>query len=130
MRVSEWLDGVIGVLAMAAVAAATVLEPGAEQLRAATTKSVVTNLAYPVGDLVLLVFTVGGDRLPRLAARSRLAVLALGLALFAVSDSAYLLKAADGSYVEGGVIDAGWPIAACLLAFAAWQPMAAATSAR
>ncbi len=125
VRVSEWLDGVIGVLAMAAVAAATVLDPVLKST-GGETKVVITNLAYPVGDLVLLVFTVGAIGFLGWRPGRGWFVLALGLGLFAISDSAYLLEAAKGTYVEGGVIDAGWPIAACLLAFAAWQPMAAA----
>jgi len=125
VRVSEWLDGVIGVLAMAAVAAATVLQPVLNS-SGGDAKSVATNLAYPVGDLVLLVFTIAAIAFLGWRPGRGWLILALGLALFAVSDSAYLLKVADGSYVEGGIIDAGWPVAACLLAIAAWQPMAPA----
>lgn len=125
VRVSQWLDGLIGVLAMAAVAVATVLNP-VLNVTGADPAGVATNLAYPVGDLVLLVFTISAIGLLGWRPGRGWIVLALGLALFAVSDSVYLLKAADGSYVEGAILDAGWPIAACLVAVAAWQPMAAA----
>lgn len=125
VRISEWLDGVIGVLAMAAVAAATVLEPVLHST-GGETKVVATNLAYPVGDLVLLIFTVAAIGFLGWRPGRGWLILALGLVLFAASDSVYLLQAAKGTYVEGGIVDAGWPIAACLLAFAAWQPMATA----
>ncbi len=72
VRVSEWLDGVIGVLAMAAVAAATVLEPVLQQLgRRREERRDEPRLPgrRPRAPRV----HGRGDRLPRLATRARLA---------------------------------------------------------
>ena len=124
LRPSQWLDGLIGVLAIAALAVATVLDPVLGV--SGNTAEVATNLAYPVGDLALLIVTLAAVVLVgRRPGRAWIALVA-GLALFAVCDSAYLLQVAAGTYAEGGLVDAGWPIAATLLALAAWQPMAPA----
>jgi diguanylate cyclase (GGDEF)-like protein len=48
------------------------------------------------------------------------AVLGAGLFLLAVSDGVYLLQAANGTYVEGTILDAGWPCGVLLVACAAW----------
>ncbi len=45
-----------------------------------------------------------------------------GLALSAAADGVYLLQSANGSYVEGGMLDAAWPIATIMVGLAAWQP--------
>ncbi len=47
--------------------------------------------------------------------------------LFGIADTVYLVESANNTYNEGGLLDAGWPIAACLIAIAAWQPMANAS---
>ncbi|UGS37978.1 hypothetical protein [Capillimicrobium parvum] len=84
--------------------------------------TVVTNLAYPIGDLVLLLVlgaVVGtGGR----GADATWWILAVGLAIFGLGDSAYLLEAAEGTYVVDGVLDVVWPLSLVLFAAAAWQP--------
>ena len=81
---------------------------------------VITNLAYPVLDLVLLcalvlVFNLLGWRVTRLRWLLGWTVVAL-----LVSDSVYLLQVANGTYRDGGVLDAGWSLAFAGLAPAAW----------
>ena len=118
---SQWLDGGIAALAVAALAAAVAFEP----IVAGTTGStatVATNLAYPVGDLVLLglvvcVFGVSAWRPGR-----AWTLLGAGLLAMAVGDGIFLFQAANGTYVEGGLLDTLWPAAALLVGFAAWQP--------
>ena len=118
---SQWLDGGIAALAVAALAAAVAFQPIVE----GTTGSgatVATNLAYPVGDLILLglvvcVFGVSGWRPGR-----AWALVGAGLLAMAVADGIFLFQAATGSYAEGGLLDALWPAAALLVGFAAWHP--------
>ena len=119
----SWLDGTIGGLAVAAVGAAVVFG----EIVAATGGSalvIATNLAYPLGDLVLIALAVG---LLPLAAR-RLGrswgVLVLGFVVFGVADSLYLYRIAEDTYVAGSLLDGGWMLAAVIIATAAWQPRA------
>ena len=110
-----WLDGLVIGLSVAAMAAALVLAP----LLRLEPHTPVTNLAYPVADLTLLVVlaTVGGATGLRLD--PRLALLGSGLALTFVTDVAYLLANLHGSYREGEPLDLGWLLALLPIAAAA-----------
>jgi diguanylate cyclase len=59
-RTSLWLDGAIAALAVGALAAALVLQPIADA-STGDAAAVATNLAYPVGDLVLLALVVASQ---------------------------------------------------------------------
>ena len=111
-----WLDGLVIGLSVAAMAAALVLAP---LLRLEPPPRPVTNLAYPVADLTLLVVlaTVGGATGLRLD--PRLALLGSGLALTFLTDVAYLLANLHGSYREGVPLDLGWLLALLPIAAAA-----------
>lgn len=127
---AQWLDGVIVGSAIAAVAAAIAMEPIVAASTEGSVLAVATNLAYPIGDLALLTLVVtesalGGWR-PGL---SRL-TLGAGLVVIAVSDGLYLLQSAQGTYVEGGLLEAAWPLGALLLATAAWLPPGPMQSAK
>src|SRR3954451_1371180 len=116
-----WLDGVITALAVGAVAAAIVFGAVLKNT-GGSVGTVATNLAYPLGDLLLLAFVaalmvVAGGRMGR-----TLAWIAGGLCLFGVADSLYLYQTAVGSYGVGGILDAGWPAAAVLVGIAASGP--------
>jgi diguanylate cyclase (GGDEF)-like protein len=41
---------------------------------------------------------------------------------YAIADTVYLFQSAAGTYLEGTLIDACWPIASLLIAIAAWLP--------
>src|SRR3954451_16946477 len=117
-----WLDGVITALAVGAVAAAIVFGAVLKNT-GGSVGTVATNLAYPLGDLLLLAFVaalmvVAGGRMGR-----TLAWIAGGLCLFGVADSLYLYQTAVGSYDVGGILDGGWSAAAVLIAIAAWRPL-------
>ncbi len=117
----QWLDGLIAALGMSAVGLAV-----ARPLLASATDgdmlTVVTNLAYPVGDVVLLGMTAGLLGAFGRRTGTTWIALAASMTLFAVADTAYLLQVADGSYVENTLLDAIWPAALLLLAIAAWLP--------
>ena len=87
-----------------------------------STSTVVTNLAYPLGDVLLLsavfgVFSLTGGRPGR-----RWLLLGLGVLSTALADSIYLFQSAEGTYVEGTWIDILWPTALLLIASSAWMP--------
>jgi diguanylate cyclase (GGDEF)-like protein len=115
-----WLDGAIGALTVAAVGSALVLEPVLDTTHG-TFASVATNLAYPLGDIVLIVFVVGVFALTGWRPGRTWLLIAIGCTVMAVADSIYLFRVAEGSYVSGTVLDALWPAGLVLLAQAAWS---------
>jgi two-component system, cell cycle response regulator len=119
VHANVWLDGAIGGLTLAAVGSALVLEPVIRSTHG-TLASVATNLAYPIGDLTLLALVATAAALDGWRLGARWLVLGAGLVVLAVSDVTYLLQSADGTYVEGGLLDAAWPLGALLIAAAAW----------
>jgi hypothetical protein len=58
-RASTWLDGAIGATTAAAVVAGLLFEPIMRSATHGDPAAVATNLAYPIGDLILLVIVVG-----------------------------------------------------------------------
>jgi two-component system, cell cycle response regulator len=115
------LDGIIVGAAVAALATALVAQPIIDASTATgDTLAVATNLAYPVCDLALLSLVLTAAALDGWRLNRRWATLGAGLVVLALSDIAYLLQVADGTYVEGGLLDAAWPLGALLLAASAW----------
>ena len=111
---SAWIDGIIGGLGSAALAAA-LLAPALVGLTEGDVAAVVTNLAYPVGDILLLSFLVAGMVL----AGGRLGTvwipIALGLAITAVAHGVFLYAEATGFY-SPGILDSMWLLGALLVA--------------
>jgi diguanylate cyclase (GGDEF)-like protein len=116
-----WLDGVIGGLVVCAVGAAVVVGPVMSTTGGAKL-GILTNLAYPLFDLLLLALVVGVIALNGWRLDRTWLLTAAGFAAFGVADSAYLYQAAAGTYVEGRLVDVGWVLATVLLASAAWSP--------
>jgi two-component system, cell cycle response regulator len=120
-RSSLWLDGAIAALTVAALIATLAFQPIVDATSGGTAE-IAVNLAYPVGDLLLLglvvvVFGLNGWRPDPVWL-----LIGGGLALTAVADGLYLVQSATDQYVEGTLLDAAWPTSALLLAVAAWQP--------
>ena len=116
----RWLDGLIAGGAAAALGAAVVLGPIVDAGTNGDTAAVATNLAYPVADLVLLSLVITVSALSGWRPGRSWLILGAGLVVLAGSDVVYLLESAQGTYVEGGLLDAGWPFGLLLLAVAAW----------
>lgn len=119
LHASVWLDGAIGGLTLAAVGSALVLEPVIHTTHG-TLAAVATNLAYPLGDLVLIALVFGVFALTGWRPGRAWLLMLLGFALTATADSIYLFRVAEGSYQAGTVLDALWPCGLALLGFAAW----------
>ena len=119
---SQWLDGAIGGAAVAAVAASVALGPIIEGTEGDFATVAIT-LAYPLGDLVLLSLVIGVFGITGWRPGGAWLLIGLGLVAMAVTDGVYLLQSAKGSYVEGTLLDAGWPAAALLIAWSAWRPV-------
>ena len=116
-----WLDGIVVGLTMAALGAGLVL-PAALGAASGSAAAVAVNLAYPFGDLLLLVFIAVGFALSGWRPGRQWAALAAGIAVNATADMIYVYQVAKGTYVEGSILDTLWPASMALLAFAAWQP--------
>jgi two-component system cell cycle response regulator len=118
--VARWLDGVIVGSAVAALAAAFALGPILDAAGEGQTLAVATNLAYPIADLMLLTMVATAASFTGWRPGRSWGVLGVGLLLLAISDGVYLLQTAQGAYVEGTLLDAGWPCGVLLVACAAW----------
>jgi two-component system cell cycle response regulator len=118
---SLWVDGALAALAVAALSAAVVFQ-SVQQSTGGDPVEVSTNLAYPLGDLILLGMVTGGVALTGWKPGRTWGALALSFIVFGVSDGIYLWGNATGSWQAGSVFEAGWPAATLLLAWAAWMP--------
>jgi diguanylate cyclase (GGDEF)-like protein len=121
VRATLWVDGVIGGLAVASIAAAIIFNAVLDTV-GGKSAVVATNLAYPICDMVLIALVMGGLHMSRRSLDRTWLWLGAGMATFAVCDSIYLLQTARETYTPGGVLDAGWAVALVMVAFAAWQP--------
>jgi diguanylate cyclase (GGDEF)-like protein len=121
-RGNLWLDGVIASLAVAALGAAVIFDK-VISTTGGSPLVVATNLAYPLADLLLLALVVATFALTGWRFDRTWALVAAGFAVFAVTDSIYLYESAVGRYVEGELLDVGWPAALVLIACSAWQPL-------
>jgi two-component system, cell cycle response regulator len=118
--VARWLDGAIVGSAVAALAAALVLSPIVDASSEGSSLAVATNLAYPIADVALLTLVVTAAAFTGWRPGRSWTILGAGLLLLSVSDVIYLLMSAKGTYVEGTILDVGWPLGILLLATAAW----------
>ena len=106
---SLWLDGFIAAFTVSAFAAAFVLEPALDATDGEPATVAVT-LAYPVADLLLVMFLAGGLVIMGAGGRTW-GWLAAGLLVFFFTDGLYVNEAANGTYDSGDPIDIGWTLA-------------------
>ena len=116
---AAWVDGAIAAVAGCAVFAATLLAGPLAAAAQGEPMTFATNLAYPIGDLILL-----GVALAALSATGwrpgrAIGLIAAGLLLRALTDFVYLDQITRGTYA-GGILDLGWPAASLLVAAAAF----------
>jgi two-component system, cell cycle response regulator len=121
LRISMWLDGLIAGLAAASLAAALVLPPILERSHEGTAASAVA-LAYPIGDILLLVFTIGALGITGWRPGRVWLLIAASMLLSAIADSVYVYETANGTWTPDTWMECLWPAAAVLLAVAAWTP--------
>ncbi len=116
-----WLDGLIAGLGVAAVGAAIVLRPVLASV-SGNTAAVITEMAYPICDLLLAALVVGvlalrGWRLDRMWA-----MLGAGFLALATADGMYALQVAGGASAPSTATNLAYDVGVLLLALAAWQP--------
>ncbi len=115
-----WLDSGVAALGAAAVCAAFAFH-GLASSAGANALAVATNMAYPVGDLLLLGLVVGSTAM--LAGRSRVPwfLMAAGMTLNVAGDTFNLFGSSMGaSHVEAIVNEIAWPGSILLMSIAVW----------
>ena len=125
-QVARWhastlLDGLVAGFGLGALAVALVFQrvlvPGE-----GTTAAVAVALAYPVGDLLILLLLVGGLAVMGWRVGPVWWLLGAGLVAFCVGDVVFLLQSPDAGYEPGTWADVPWLAAVALMATAAWAP--------
>ena len=118
----SWLDGIIAGLGAAALCAATTFHEVAS-LTGKYGLATAVNLAYPVGDLLLLLLVVGGITVLSGRDRRPWLVVASAIALIMVGDTFNLFQS-SASHSRIGVVLGGiaWPAAIYLISRAMWLP--------
>jgi diguanylate cyclase (GGDEF)-like protein len=120
LTAETWLDGIIAGLGAAAIAAAFLFN-SVMHSDGGSTEAVATNLALPIGDLLLLALVIGSSAV--LPGRRRLPwmLLALGLAANTLGDSANLFVSGLGASHAGQVADAvAWPTSILMVSLSVW----------
>lgn len=115
-----WLDGLMAATAAGALAASVLVEVVVNSTHGSRLV-VVTNMAYPIGDVLLLALLVFVFAVTRWRPGRAWAFMAAGLLLNAIGDAVYLYQTAVGTYAEGTYLDLVWPWSLVLVALAAWQ---------
>ena len=111
----DWLDGAIASLGMAGVCAAFAFR-SLEHLFATGT---FLDLAFPLGDLLLLGIVAGSTIVVDAAGRGTLVLLALGMAIDSAGDT--LSFVGDWAHVAPVVYGLAWPAAIWVFAMAMWH---------
>jgi hypothetical protein len=105
LQASMWLDGLVGGLGAAALAAALVFRAVLD-VTGGGVAAVAVTLIYPVADLLLLVLVIGALGLLGGRPDRSLWLLALGMVVFAAADTVFLFRVATGTYQAGTPLDA------------------------
>jgi diguanylate cyclase (GGDEF)-like protein len=117
---SLWLDGFVAAAAAGALAASVLVEVVVNSTQGSRLV-VLTNMAYPIGDVLLLALIVFVFSVTRWRPGRAWALIAAGLLFNTIGDGIFLYGTAVGTYVEGTYIDLAWPLSLVLVALAAWQ---------
>lgn len=119
-QATVWLDGAIAGLGAAAVTAAFAFDTILGAI-GGSASYVAVNLAYPIGDLVLLALAVGTFVVVP-GRPVRLLLFACGCAAMAIGDTVYLVQSSAGTYHVGSLLDLTWPAAIFLMSASVWVP--------
>jgi two-component system cell cycle response regulator len=120
-----WLDGLVGGLTLASVAAALVLTPVLASGTGDAAELWVT-IGYVICDLLLLCFVGLAAGASGWKPGRAWALIGISLSATAVVDATYSYQEATGAYAAESVLATLWPAGMVAMALAAWQPQRAA----
>ena len=114
-------DALAAALAAGAVSAAVVVQPVLATAKGGGI-AVATNLAYPLGDLLMLGLIVGATAFGNWRLTRTWMLLGAAVVVFWIADSLYLVTVATGTYQQNAWYNALWYWSPILVAWAAWLP--------
>ena len=112
------LDAIMGALAVSGLAVTLLHDTIAVDL-AGDPAAIITTLAYPIGDVLVLALVTALLALTGWRPSVMWGLIGAALVLSAVGDGAFLFQSANGTYTEGTLLDSIWPASLVLLALAA-----------
>jgi diguanylate cyclase (GGDEF)-like protein len=116
----SWLDGAVAGVGTAAACAAFAFA-SVVHLTGDGPFGTATNLAYPIADLLLLSLVVGGSTLMAGRRKAPWVLMATGIAINAVGDTANLFQSSFGASQLGHVCDGiAWPTSILILSMSVW----------
>jgi diguanylate cyclase (GGDEF)-like protein len=119
----NWLDGVVAGLGAAALCGAFAFH-SIEHAAGLSALGTAVNLAYPVGDLLLLLLVIGGTVLLSGRGPRQWYLLGVGLSAIVIGDTFNLFQSSSGLLSRFGS-DANaiaWPIAILFMSMSVWLP--------
>jgi PAS domain S-box-containing protein len=117
---ANWLDGGIAGFGLGALCSALAYH-GIEHVVKGDSLAVVTNLGFPVADLVMLGIVVGSTVFVASPRRAALILIALGAAVNAAGDTINFVQPPSGPSQFSSVLNAvAWPLSILLFALAMW----------
>jgi diguanylate cyclase (GGDEF)-like protein len=114
-----FVDAVISALGLSAIAMTwlTVMLHGTKGSLA----TVLTTMAYPVSDLLLVLILVGSLALNSWQVDGVWAWLGAGLGLFAAADTIYAIRVTTDTLTVGTPLDCLWAVAVAFISYASWR---------
>jgi hypothetical protein len=116
----SWLDGAVASVGTASVCAAFLFER-VLRLTGGNAAATATNLAYPIGDVLLLSLVMGGSTVMSGRRKAPWLLMATGLAVNAAGDTANLFGTSFGASRLGFIFNGiAWPTSLLLLSISVW----------
>jgi diguanylate cyclase (GGDEF)-like protein len=116
----SWLDGAVASVGTASVCAAFVFER-VLRLTGGNPAATATNLAYPIGDVLLLSLVMGGSTVMSGRRKAPWLLMATGIAINAAGDTANLFGTSFGASRLGFIFNGiAWPASLLLLSMSVW----------
>ena len=123
MGITTWLDGAVAGLGAAALCASFAFNTILHSV-GGNAATVATDLAYPIGDVLLLILAVGATAIIPGKKNPQWLLIACAIGVTAVGDTFNLFASAGTTSHVGAILNGiAWPIAILLISMAVWVPL-------